>query len=427
MKTEKRIRFGCVADDFTGASDAASFLAKAGAETLLYNGIPDQGSEDFAADAVVIALKCRTQEPAGAVHDVIQAFRLLKERGARQFYYKYCSTFDSVREGNIGPVMDALLEAFDIPYTVLCPSLPVNHRIVKDGILLVDGQPLAETHMRNHPLTPMRMSRVRDLMEMQSRYPTFEWGLGQLCGERNGADKYMQELVKAHDRFYIVPDYYEQEHGYQIMEMFGDLPLLSGGSGLMEPIGNILAGGKGPDNMDSVFKSRPLPGHAILLAGSCSEMTRRQIDFFKKQGGAVYQLNPLQLLDGTQTISEIQDFLSGHKDQPVLIYSSAAPKEVERVKTMGVEGISMFLEVVMSEIAAHELEHGRTKFVIAGGETSGAVTKRLGFSSYRIGGSAAPGIPVMVPLQDERIRLVLKSGNFGQEDFFWNVSKEPLS
>ncbi|WP_333651962.1 3-oxo-tetronate kinase [Lacrimispora sp.] len=424
MKAENTIRFGCVADDFTGASDAASFLAEEGVSTILYNGIPDPATDVHEAEAAVIALKCRTQEAAGAVSDVIKAFRFLKKSGAGQLYYKYCSTFDSTEQGNIGPVLDALLEEFDIPFTLLCPSLPINQRVVKEGILYAGGKPLAETHMRNHPLTPMRQSRVKTLMEMQSRYPVFELGVEQLIGRQEDLNTYIQELMRAHSHFYLVPDYYDQNHGYRIVELFGKLTLLSGGSGLMEPVGAALASENKVTKRKKVPEKNGYSGQAILLAGSCSDMTLRQINDFKSKGGIAYQLHPLVLLNGSQTFLDVQDFLTKHQEVPVLIYSSAEPDEVKRVKATGEEGVARLLESTMSEVAAYALGVGRTKIIVAGGETSGAVTKRLGFSSYHIGKSVAPGVPIMIPLQNEAIRLVLKSGNFGQENFFWQTLKE---
>lgn len=432
MNHERKIRLGCVADDFTGASDAASFLAETGVDTVLYNGISalaETGAADMGVpDAAIVALKCRTQHTQDAVREVIQAFRLLKQQGAERIFYKYCSTFDSTEDGNIGPVLDALLEVFEIPFTILCPSLPVNQRVVKHGTLYVNGKPLAETHMRNHPLTPMRQSRVKTLMEMQSRYPVFEMGCEQLYGEQDTFDNYIRELMKQQKHFYIVPDYYKQEHGEQIIRMFGELPLLSGGSGLMGAIGNQLIAtqkrNQVPERGKAAGDGETQSGAAILLAGSCSEMTLKQISYFIEHGGVACQLDPSALSVGMQSILDIQRFLMENRLTPVLIYSSMRPDEVAHIKRSCGDGIAELLEKTLADVATYALEHGWTRCVVAGGETSGAITKRLDFSSYQIGRSVAPGVPVMTPLQDERIRLVLKSGNFGEEDFFWQAVNE---
>ena len=198
--------FGCIADDFTGASDAASFLVKGGMSVRLYNGIPERPEDGDSAQAIVIALKSRTQETAQAVDDSLRAARFLLNQGARQLYFKYCSTFDSTPKGNIGPVADALMDLMDVPCTILCPALPVNGRTVEHGHLMVNGVPLHESHMKNHPLTPMWDSSISRLMEPQSQWPSSDGGCLHFPGKsgRKG---------RCQKRFYIIPDYKTTEDG----------------------------------------------------------------------------------------------------------------------------------------------------------------------------------------------------------------------
>ena len=171
---ENKLFFGCVADDFTGAADGASFLVKSGISTALYNGIPKNNLKDKNVQGAVIALKTRNVKKEQAVAESLKAFAWLKEQGARIFYFKYCSTFDSTEEGNIGPVIDAVMEKTGFSYTVLCPSLPVNGRTLTEGRLYVNGKLLEESHMKNHPLTPMKKSRLGDLMKSQGKYCCIE-------------------------------------------------------------------------------------------------------------------------------------------------------------------------------------------------------------------------------------------------------------
>lgn len=231
---------GCIADDFTGASDAASFLVKGGMSVRLYNGIPDiqaqdneTGRQEEEAQAVVIALKSRTQETARAVADSLAAARFLISQGVKQIYFKYCSTFDSTPTGNIGPVADALMDFMKAHYTILCPALPVNGRTVEDGRLMVDGIPLHHSHMKNHPLTPMWDSRIDKLMEPQSRYSCRCMGARELDDFAAGVDSGKTGDRLSGGPFYIIPDYRSQEDGERIASMFGHLPLLTGGSGLL--------------------------------------------------------------------------------------------------------------------------------------------------------------------------------------------------
>lgn len=202
MDKIQKHRLGCVADDFTGASDAASFLQKAGMRTILINETPDVVKIPDETDAVVIALKSRTQEKLEAVESVLRSIKWLKNIGADKFYFKYCSTFDSTKEGNIGPVADMVMEELGINYTILCPALPINGRVVRNGRLYVNGLPLDESPMKNHPLTPMWDSRIKNLIEAQSKYQAVE-----LSGEHFKEDKeivndWIQEQSSGMDYFY---------------------------------------------------------------------------------------------------------------------------------------------------------------------------------------------------------------------------------
>lgn len=412
-----RIVLGCIADDFTGASDAASFLAKAGLRTVLFNGIPKEDDISEDCQAVVIALKTRTQEMESAIRDTLRAAAWIEKQGAGQLYIKYCSTFDSTPTGNIGPIMDRLLEEYLVPYSILCPSLPVNGRIVKDGKLYVNGIPLHESSMRNHPLTPMWDCEIKNLMEVQSRYQCMNIGHIHL-GEQENVKKKIREFQSGKDHFYVIPDYTDTEDARMIVEMFGDLPILSGGSGLLEELAKGYI--RGQETGDTV--STHTRGMGLLLAGSCSEATRKQIVYVQRLGIPSKKMEPFQLLEGSQTEEELWNFIEEHKGE-VLIYSSDTPETVRKVQEKGKEKIAMLLEKTTAALAKRAVEKGYTRIITAGGETSGAVTKALGFDSYLIGESVAPGVPVMVPRKNPDIRLVLKSGNFGQEDFFERALK----
>ena len=404
---------GCIADDFTGAGDAASFLVKGGMRTILWNGIP---SGDLVLDeniqAIVIAMKTRTQERYEAVAESMQALHWLRNAGVQTFYIKYCSTFDSTPDGNIGPIMDAALEALDVPCSVLCPSLPVNGRTVKDGILYVDGIPVHESHMRNHPLTPIWDSSIVQLMKPQSKYPCKVVPSDWMKGDTDS----LQALFTANtkERNYFVPDFVNSEDGDRIAEVFGGLKLLSGGSGLLESLAKryIIS------NPPGAIPDMAVEGKTILLAGSCSKATLEQIELYQNQGGPSYKIDPIKLSQGIETREDIWDFVSVHPGETVLIYSSDTSDHVKEVQQVGRDKIAMLLESTMAALAKKAAAHGYKKFIIAGGETSGAVTMALGFHSYEVGQCVAPGVPVLYPLNQPDVRLVLKSGNFGQKDFF---------
>lgn len=396
MEVSKRI-LGCIADDFTGASDAASFLQKAGMKTVLLSGIPGFRIDLAEYDAVVVALKTRTEPVEDAVRHSMEVVQWLEARGITNYYFKYCSTFDSTREGNIGPILDAALEYFQEPYTILCPALPVNGRCVIDGHLYVNGVPLHESPMKDHPLTPMWDSRIKNLMEAQSKYPCFELNSEALA--QDSIDGWLEEKKAENPHFYIVPDYRSCEDGENIARLFKACKILSGGSGILEHL-----------------EKRPQKG--ILLAGSCSKATLNQIDMYQKAGHPSYKIDPKKLWEGELNLSEILDYVKAYPQEYVLVYSSDAAENVRETQKLGKEQIAALLEDTMSEIAKRLVEEGYRHVIVAGGETSGAVTKKLGYHAFQIGKSVAPGVPLMVPVEDKDIRLVLKSGNFGQPDFF---------
>lgn len=416
--------FGCVADDFTGASDVASFLADAGLKTVLVNGIPSEGwNAEEGIQAIVIALKTRTMPVKEATDISLKAFLWLKHAGARKLYFKYCSTFDSTREGNIGPVIDAVFERFSLPYTVLCPSLPVNGRTVKGGSLFVYGVPLHESHMKDHPLTPMWDSRIQELMKAQGKFPCIMAAEDTLTDVAECArlKEQLDGITKKGEHVYLVPDYYEEEHGEIIAETFRDLDFFTGGSGLAGAIGKLLAAGLN-ENQNGNLEDHPVAAEqteqkAILLAGSCSAITLKQIQTYQKAGHPSYRIRPLALITGEGDEEDIWQWAKAQKGVP-LLYSSAPSQEILDNQKAGKEMVSSRLEQTMAHIAVRAAEEGYTSIIVAGGETSGAVTQALGCKSYYIGKSVAPGVPVMVPLERPELRLVLKSGNFGQEDFF---------
>lgn len=405
---EKRLVWGCIADDFTGASDAASFFVKGGMQTVLYSGVPKEEQRDQDCEAVVIALKTRTQERSAAVEETLRAAHWLKGQGAGQLYIKYCSTFDSTPEGNIGPILDALMEEYDIPYTILCPALPVNGRVVRGGKLYVNGVPLHESPMKDHPLTPMWDSDISLLMKPQSRYSCVKIGKQQYALAKETIYEMLEAYGKNHSHFYVIPDYETKEDAAAIAELFGSLPVLSGGSGILTELA-LRHGRPVKDSLES-------PG--ILLAGSCSEMTRKQIAYAVEHGVAAMKIQPLELLNGGQTMETLWEFVRRNPGRDVLFYSSDTPEQVKEIQETGKEQVAELLEQTIAELAKRSVEAGYTRIIVAGGETSGAVTRALDFDSYLIGESVAPGVPVMIPRSRKEIRLVLKSGNFGQEDFF---------
>jgi uncharacterized protein YgbK (DUF1537 family) len=417
---------GCIADDFTGASDIASFFAKGGLRTLLVNNIPaldfDPGES---VQAVVLALKIRSIDKEDAVNLTIEAYTYLEKLGCRQIYFKYCSTFDSTPQGNIGPVTDVLIEKTGSRYTILCPALPVNGRTVKEGGLYVQGVPLHESSMKDHPVTPMWDFKISKLMETQGQYSCLDLSVTEMNSLQDIEDWISIQRNETDQKpFYIVPEYYEEQHGKIIASLFKNLPLITGGSGLAEHLAALHSADLNPlytvqETGQDVFPAGTV-GRSIIFAGSCSKATREQIKQFVEEGGRSIELNAFALQSNPEFKEKLIREIRDKQFSDILIHTSGNHPTEREVAATGLsqKDISELFETTMADLAELALEAGVTRIIIAGGETSGAITERLGFQSFILSDSVAPGVPVLTPLQNKAVRLVLKSGNFGQPDFF---------
>ena len=403
--------YGVIADDFTGATDVAGLLARGGARVALHTVLPDPTAlrADPRIEAHVIALKIRTIRADEAVRQAVDALRVLQASGARRFYWKYCSTFDSTSRGNIGPVAEALLAALGAPFTLYCPGFPENGRVVTDGHLFVNGVPLNESPMKDHPLTPMRDSNLTCLLLPQVRgLATRLTGPGDL---RARAEALAHEGV-AH----LIPDTPHQNAILALGRDFGDLPLLTGASPLAAAaFGRSAATGSG---------RAPLPpgvrqGPAILLSGSCSQATRAQVAAFAATGALVLQVDPIALAEkGAEAlVSQVRSALGA---APLLVSATTDPDTLRAVQTrLGVDASSRLVEETLARVARTARDAGATRVIVAGGETAGAVTQALGATSLEMRDEIAPGVPWCIGSDAQGpFALALKSGNFGGPTFF---------
>ncbi|MFN3297113.1 3-oxo-tetronate kinase, partial [Caldimonas sp.] len=220
---------GVIADDFTGATDVASMLVRAGMRTVQVIGVPDGPPPK--ADAVVVALKSRTIPAAQAVADSLAALRWLQAAGAKQFYFKYCSTFDSTPAGNIGPVTEALLEALGSDFTIACPAFPENGRTVFRGHLFVGDQLLSDSGMRHHPLTPMTDANLVKVLQAQSRGRV---GLLRYDTVGQGVQAVRERLaqLRAEGVRLAVADAIDNDDLRTLAAACAGLPLITAGSGV---------------------------------------------------------------------------------------------------------------------------------------------------------------------------------------------------
>jgi len=413
------VLLGCIADDFTGATDLASMLVRHGMASVQLIGVPGDGVDAGDARAVVVALKSRTIPADAAVGQSQTALAWLRARGARQILFKYCSTFDSTDRGNIGPVSEALLEALGADFTIACPALPENGRSTYQGHLFVGDRLLSDTHRRHHPLTPMTDSNLVRVLQRQSRAPV---GLVAYPVVEQGPEAIRArfEDLRAAGTRQAIADAVSDRHLLALGAAAADLALITGGSGIGMGLPEnfrrrgLLAAGASADRLP------PTPGLAAILAGSCSAATLEQIERHRAAGRPAFVLDPVGLTDGGDDIARALAFAEDHlADGPVLIASSAPPDEVAKVQErLGRERAGAAIEAAMAEIARGLVARGVRRLVVAGGETAGAVVAALGVEGLRIGPAIDPGVPWTTSLGDPPLALALKSGNFGAPDFF---------
>ncbi|MDO4637200.1 MAG: four-carbon acid sugar kinase family protein [Lautropia sp.] len=407
------IQLGVIADDFTGGSDIASFLVENGLRTVQMNGVPARGLPE-GVDAVVISLKSRSNPVAEAIEQSLSALKWLQEQGCGQFYFKYCSTFDSTAQGNIGPVADALLDALGESFTVISPALPVNGRTIFNGYLFVGRVLLNESGMQNHPITPMRDASLIRLMDAQAKGRT---GLVAYADMAQGAahvSECLQRLQSEGFR-YAVADSVEDGQLAVLAQACADLKLLTGGSGLAAYVAARLSGGqKGQDAFV------PPRARGIVLSGSCSVMTNRQVAAYRAKAPALFVVAERCVREGDAYVDELFDWAHGYRDSVLapLLYATVPPDELHVIQQrLGAEVASHAIENAFAALAERLRADGVRNFITAGGETSSIVVQRLGIEGFRIGRRIAPGVPWLRVL-DSDVHLALKSGNFGSEDFF---------
>jgi len=408
---------GCIADDFTGATDLASMLARSGVNVSLRIGVPLSTPENT-AEIEVIALKTRSISASKAIEESLSALKWLKEAGAKKYFFKYCSTFDSTAEGNIGPVSEALMNELKVDQTIYCPAFPENGRSIYMGNLFVGQKLLSESSMKDHPLTPMNDS---NLMRILSAQVSRRVGLADRIVVNSGVNSLKEKLIslKENDVPHVIVDAVADTDLDTIASACQDMDFITGGSALAMPLAEFYkASGKISAN-DNSFMNKKLNTGSIILSGSCSEMTIIQVKNFIQRGAAAFQLDPIDLAENG--VKKVLDWLSSQDfTKNIIIYATSDPDTVKKVQAeLGVDMAGKIVEQGLSECAIAARELGIKNFIIAGGETSGAITKALNVRQLDIGIEIAPGVPwTFSGKRNNQIALSLKSGNFGSEEFF---------
>jgi uncharacterized protein YgbK (DUF1537 family) len=407
---------GAIADDFTGATDLANVLVRGGMRTVQLLGVPDGAPPEV--DAVVVALKSRTVAPGDAVAQSRAALAWLRQAGARQFFFKYCSTFDSTERGNIGPVAEALMDALGADFTIACPAFPETGRTIFRGYLFVGDVLLSESGMKDHPLTPMTDANLVRVLQRQAARKV---GLVKYDTVAAGPDAVRArfDALRGEGAGLAIVDAVSDADLRAIGTACAGLALVTGGSGVAIGL---------PDNfraqglLGSPERAAELPavaGAAAVLSGSCSVATNAQVaEWLKSRPG--FRVDPLQLADGKPVAEQACEWAAERlPGGPVLVYATANPQDVRAAQArLGAARAGQLVETCLAEVAKGLVRHGVRRLVVAGGETSGAVVQALGVTGLRIGPQIDPGVPWTMSLGEPRLLLALKSGNFGATDFF---------
>ena len=426
---------GCIADDYTGATDLASFLVASGLRTIQINGVPTaaQLNKIRDVDVVVIALKSRTMAVEKAVELSVKSLHCLQQLGCGKFYFKYCSTFDSTAKGNIGPVIDALMAQLNIQSTVVYPALPVNGRTVYQGHLFVFDQLLSDSPMKNHPLTPMHDASVVRMIEQQGCGKAGLIALPIVDQGEQALPLIIEKLALAAKEYnYLVLDAVKNEHLATYGGALANFTLITGGSGLALNLSQefVQLGGV-KSNAKDIVKAIDAP--AIVLSGSCSAMTQVQVKNYAKHH-PTYQLDVSKLAKPEKntdemmtnivndTVNEIMAWLIPNIEQAPLISATASPEQVLiNQQLLGKELAAKMVEDIFSAVAIESVKLNVRNIIVAGGETSGAVVNALAIDEFIIGDTITPGVPMVQTLAKQPLNLALKSGNFGDENFFINA------
>ncbi len=405
---------GCIADDFTGASDLANTLAKQAMATVQFIGTPSRPAPSD-CEAGVIALKTRSTPAAEAVRQSLTTLEWLKAQGCRQFLFKYCSTFDSTPAGNIGPVAAALLEALDAPFAVVCPVFPATGRTLYMGHLFVDDRLLSESGMEKHPLTPMTDPDIRRWLSLQTAVPV---GHVPYAVVRQGAEAIRSaiDLEAREGRRLVVTDAIVDDDLRSLGTALDGALLVTGGSGIALGLPanfrakGLLAG--------AAVKQPPISGPGCVFSGSCSATSLAQVAIYAA-GHPKLAIEPAALMAGHLTAEEALRFVSENLAHQPIVFSTAEPQRVVAAQAeYGREVLAQAIETFFATLAVGAVARGVRRLVVGGGETAGAVITALGLDELRIGHEIDPGVPILIGGGDSPLGLALKSGNFGTPGFF---------
>jgi uncharacterized protein YgbK (DUF1537 family) len=417
-----RGRWGVIADDVTGACDVAAELRAGGLEVAVALGVPAPGDLPEDVDVVVVGLGTRTAPRDRAVADSLAAADALAAAGYERWYQKYCSTFDSTDEGMIGPVGEALAQAAGLAGTAGTPATPHADRTVYRGHLFVGDRLLSESSLARHPLTPMTDP---DLVRVLSRQTTLPVGSIPLRTVHAGPAAVAAELAAAppHALFDALDDADLDVIAAALDADDGAPParLAGGGAGLMAALGRRIAARPQLTPESAAVDEGP----GIVLVGSASDRTREQL---AAAGGPTSTVDAARavadsVVEADRVLGEVAGSLA-HGIRPVVSASHDPLAIADAQRRLGTTVAATAVEDVLARVALGTVERlGVRRLLVAGGETSGAVTRGLGLHALRLTRRVDPGVAWATGVATAAegspvVGVLLKSGNFGGVDLF---------
>lgn len=407
--------FCAAADDDTGATDLAGMLTGEGLRTVLVlDGRPEAWGEGY--DAVITGTGSRALPPADAYARTQEAVQRLRALSPRVIEVKYCSTFDSTAEGNIGPSIDAAMDELGETFTVALPALPVNGRTTFMGYHFVYGQLLSESPMRDHPLTPMRNSNLVSHLQSQTRR--------RVVSLRHPVTREAVDACRGEGAGIAVLDCVSDADLEGVCEAISHLALISGSSAPAMKLPRIWRReGWWTPREQSSRREGGSSGGFLIVAGSCSQATRRQNEWFERQGGFTAVIDPVEFLEGcaAPVLPEGRD---------CLLRTASSKADIERVaayaegKGLDPASAGLAIAIALARTVRQIVERRPPAgLIVAGGETATAICRALEFGALEVGRNIEPGVPVCYPLGQFRFPVALKSGNFGSEDFYRRAMK----
>ena len=413
----ERLELAILADDLTGGMIIASLLEKGGVVCPLLTDADGVHNSSGEPTALVLARKIRLVAPALARKEAAVAASAFRARDARTIYYKYSALFDSTSRGNIGPIAETLLTETGAAQTIFCPAYIDRTVTVYQGHLFVGKTPLAESFKRYDPVTPAETSDLVAKLSSQTH-----WKVGLINHQAMRADV---DAVRAHvesqpeHRFFIA-DAVDEGDVSKLAAMTRDWKVVTGADSLAPAVMADRREGLGRQPNSGRRLLPPASGHEALLVGSCAEATRTQLQSFEEHH-PVWHIDLARDAVDDRLVSQIAGWAKERLELgPVGISTNSTPDRVRAAQDVfGVEGASRKADQLLAQLATRLRHLGVSKYVIAGGETSGEIlnaltVKQLEVAAYDdelFGGYCHAG-------GNQAMSFVLKPGSMGNQDFF---------